>query len=120
MKIKKINFLPKSIFLPMLVGLVCAGLLTSTLYAMAAAQFNPGDTTNPTCLPTDPSCTVTPPLTNGFANYFSSATITNNGSQNSVNTNGGNISTYGDYVSFGNFHNRTTNSKYFFGPADNA
>src|SRR3989344_1377915 len=48
----------KNIFRSIGAGTVVSGLFVVTLYAFAL-PYSPGETTNPSCLPTDADCTVT-------------------------------------------------------------
>ena len=48
----------------------------------AAPIYNPGDTLNPTCLPTNPDCTVTAPMVASIGTTLTSQTIS--GSENTI------------------------------------
>ncbi|MCX6718223.1 MAG: discoidin domain-containing protein, partial [Candidatus Staskawiczbacteria bacterium] len=68
-----VNFsLFKNVFSGILVGLVFAGLFSAGFFVLATANYYPGQTTTPTCSPTDPDCTVTPSAVYSFtSNNFS-------------------------------------------------
>ncbi len=70
-KIRIVKEKSKSIFLPVLIGLVSAGIFSSVFFVFAL-PYSPGTETNPDCYPTDPTCTVTPSAEYSFgSNNFS-------------------------------------------------
>ena len=74
-KNKRNNFLkflfPKNLFFPVLSGFVFAGIFSAVFFVFAL-PYSPGETTNPTCAPTDANCTVSPSAVYSFTtNNFS-------------------------------------------------
>jgi len=73
----KTNFLTKvfsldSKFLSILAGLVFAGVFCSGVYVLATAwPYTAPAPLDPGCAPSDPTCIVNPPLTDGFTSSFS-------------------------------------------------
>jgi len=62
----------KKISMPILFGLILAGIFCSTIYVLATDwPYMPGATLDPACSPIDTDCKVQAPLTNGFTNNFS-------------------------------------------------
>ena len=64
----------KNILSSITIGLITAGLFSSTLYVFAtppASQYNPGETPNPTCEQGDTNCSVNSPSYSFGVNDFS-------------------------------------------------
>jgi len=70
-KIRIIRKKSLGVFPSILVGLIFAGLFSTAVYVFAL-PYSPGETTNPTCGPTDANCTVTASAAYSFgSNNFS-------------------------------------------------
>lgn len=86
-KIKIIRKKSLGVFPSILVGLIFAGLFSTAVYVFAL-PYSPGETTNPTCGPTDTNCTVTASAAYSFgSNNFSGSgnfTTTGTGSFSSL------------------------------------
>ncbi len=79
-KIKIVRKKPLGIFSSILIGLVLAGLFSAVFYAFAL-PYSPGETTNPSCAPTDANCTVTASAVYSFGsnNFSGTGTFTTTG-----------------------------------------
>ena len=92
--IKLLRLKPATIFSSLLLGLTVAGLFSATLFVFAVpptSKYSPGETTDPSCGPTDTNCTVVSavPYTGATANVdLGSKTLTTTGAGSFGTVNG--------------------------------
>ena len=87
-----------NLFVSVLIGLVAAGLFSTSIYIFATS-YVPSGTLDPECAPGASGCTVAPPLTDSFSNNFAGT---------------------GDLTTTGSFHVKNNNTYQYFGSADQA